>query len=181
MRTRTGTWIETKVKYQKTQEDGTEKMVTEPYVVDALSFTEAENSIIEEMSVYVSGEFQVKAVKKALKGKPFDEWAEVLRSSFNADSVIRIRVEKGIFKMGDNALVDNKVFRRDVKVEPLKEYPIDATYGKVLKKGPKEYTDVKALVIADYQDVLEKEWVAELRKKYKVVVNQEVLATVNKH
>lgn len=65
MRTRTGTWIETKVKYQKTQEDGTEKMVTEPYVVDALSFTEAENSIIEEMSVYVSGEFQVKAVKKA--------------------------------------------------------------------------------------------------------------------
>ena len=110
-----------------------------------------------------------------------DEEAEVLRSSFNADSVIRIRVEKGIFKMGDNALVDNKVFRRDVKVEPLKEYPIDATYGKVLKKGPKEYTDVKALVIADYQDVLEKEWVAELRKKYKVVVNQEVLATVNKH
>lgn len=65
MRTRTGTWIETKVKYQKTMEDGTEKMVTEPYVVDALSFTEAESKIIDEMSVYVSGEFQVKAVKKA--------------------------------------------------------------------------------------------------------------------
>lgn len=133
------------------------------------------------IAYHVKNQADVKAVKKALKGKPFDEWAEVLRSSFNADSVIRIRVEKGIFKMGDNALVDNKVFRRDVKVEPLKEYPIDATYGKVLKKGPKEYTDVKALVIADYQDVLEKEWVAELRKKYKVVVNQEVLATVNKH
>ena len=71
MRTRTGTWIETKVKYQKTQEDGTEKMVTEPYVVDALSFTEAENSIIEEMSVYVSGEFQVKAVKKAQYSEVF--------------------------------------------------------------------------------------------------------------
>lgn len=133
------------------------------------------------IAYHVKNQADVKAVKKALKGKPFDEWAEVLRSSFNADSVIRIRVEKGIFKMGDNALVDNKVFRRDVKVEPLKEYPIDATYGKVLKKGPKEYTDVKALVIADYQDVLEKKWVAELRKKYKVVVNQEVLATVNKH
>lgn len=71
MRTRTGTWIETKVKYQKTQEDGTEKMVTEPYVVDALSFTEAENSIIEEMSVYVSEEFQVKAVKKAQYSEVF--------------------------------------------------------------------------------------------------------------
>ena len=123
----------------------------------------------------------VKAVKKAVKGKPFNEWAEVLRTTFNADSVTRIRVEKGIFKQGDNALVDNKVFRKDVKVEPVKDYPIDATYGKVLKKGPQEYADVKALVVADYQDMLEKEWVAELKKKYKVVVNQEVLATVNKH
>ena len=65
MRTRVATWIETKVKYQKTLEDGTEKMVTEPYVVDALSFTEAESSITDEMSVYVSGEFYVKAVKQA--------------------------------------------------------------------------------------------------------------------
>lgn len=68
-----------------------------------------------------------------------------------------------------------------MKVEPVKDYPIDAAYGKVLKKGPQEYADVKALVVADYQDMLEKEWVAELKKKYKVVVNQEVLATVNKH
>ena len=57
MRSRTGTWFTTKVKYQKTQEDGTEKVVSETYVVDALSFTEAESSIIDEMSVYVSGEF----------------------------------------------------------------------------------------------------------------------------
>lgn len=61
MRSRTGTWFTTKVKYQKTQEDGTEKVVSETYVVDALSFTEAESSIIDEMSVYVSGEFHVSA------------------------------------------------------------------------------------------------------------------------
>lgn len=54
MRTRTGSWYETGVKYQKMQEDGTEKVVTERYVVDALSFTEAEETIIDEMSVYVS-------------------------------------------------------------------------------------------------------------------------------
>ena len=48
-------------------------------------------------------------------------------------------------------------------------------------KAPKEYQDVKQLVVADYQEQLEKEWVAELRKKYPVVVNREVLATVNKH
>lgn len=59
LRSRTGTWFECKVKYQKTMEDGTEKMVVESYVVDALSFTEAEATIIDEMSVYVSGEFKV--------------------------------------------------------------------------------------------------------------------------
>jgi len=123
----------------------------------------------------------VKAVQKCLKGKPFSEWAEVLRNTFNKDSVIRIRVEKGIFKKGDNALVDKEVFRKDTIVKAVKDYPFDATFGKVLKKGPEDYTDVKALVIADYQEQLEKEWVAALRKKYAVVVDENVLDTVNKH
>jgi len=51
-------------------------------------------------------------------------------------------------------------------------------YGKVLKKGPEDYTDVRGLVVADYQEELEKQWVAELRKKYPVYVNKEVLLTV---
>lgn len=57
-------YIECKVRYQKTMEDGTEKMVNESYLVDALSFTEAESRITDEMSVYISGEFRVDAVKK---------------------------------------------------------------------------------------------------------------------
>ena len=71
MRSRTGTWFTTKVKYQKTQEDGTEKVVSETYVVDALSFTEAESSIIDEMSVYVSGEFHVSGITKSAFGEIF--------------------------------------------------------------------------------------------------------------
>lgn len=59
LRSRTGTWFECKVRYEKTQEDGSEKLVNELYVVDALSFTEAEASIIDNMSVYVSGELKV--------------------------------------------------------------------------------------------------------------------------
>lgn len=65
MRSRTGSWYETGVKYQKMQEDGTEKVVTERYVVDALSFTEAENTIIDEMSVCVSGVMIVSNLGKA--------------------------------------------------------------------------------------------------------------------
>ena len=52
MRSRSAEWFETKVRYEKMMEDGTQKKVSEAYVVDALSFTEAEESITEEMSAY---------------------------------------------------------------------------------------------------------------------------------
>jgi len=134
------------------------------------------------IAYHVKEQADVKAVRDCVKKLSFDKWAEALRSTFNADSVIRIRVEKGIFKQGDNALVDSAVFKVDtVTVKHLKDYPIDATFGKILKKGPEDYTDVRGLVVADYQEMLEKEWVAELRRKYTYTVNQDVLRTVNAH
>lgn len=123
----------------------------------------------------------IEAVKKSVKGKPFGQWADILRQTFNNDSVLRIRVEKGIFKEGDNALVDKEIFGKDTVATPLKGYPYQAVYGKKLKKSPEDYTDVRSQVVTDYQDALEKEWVATLRKKYNVSVNRDVLATVNKH
>jgi peptidyl-prolyl cis-trans isomerase SurA len=122
----------------------------------------------------------VKAVKDAVKNVDFTKWADVLRQTFNNDSVIRIRVEKGIFKKGDNALVDKEIFKKDTVVTTVKNYPINAVYGTLLK-APKDYQDVRAQVVADYQDQLEKDWVSALRKKYQVNVNKDVLATVNKH
>lgn len=65
MRSRSASWFETKIKYQKTQEDGSEKVVTELYIVEALSCTGAEASIIEEMSVYSSGDMNVHSTKEA--------------------------------------------------------------------------------------------------------------------
>lgn len=65
MRSRTATWFEAKIQYEKVMEDGLQKKVVEQYVVDALSYAEAENRIIEEMSAYISGEFEVKDLKKA--------------------------------------------------------------------------------------------------------------------
>lgn len=57
-------WFECKVRYDKTQENGSVKRVNEPYLLDALTFTEAEARIIEEIKPYISGEFTVSAVKK---------------------------------------------------------------------------------------------------------------------
>ena len=71
MRSITATWFECKIRYEKTMEDGMQKKVTEAYVVDALSFSEAEERIIEEMSSYISGEFNVTDIKKAPYGEIF--------------------------------------------------------------------------------------------------------------
>ena len=65
MRSKTATWFECKIRYEKIMEDGLAKKVTESYVVDAISFSEAESRIIEEMSSYISGEFTVEDIKKA--------------------------------------------------------------------------------------------------------------------
>ena len=65
MRSRTANWFECKIRYEKIMEDGLQKKVTEVYTVDALSFSEAEERITEEMSSYISGEFEVADIKKA--------------------------------------------------------------------------------------------------------------------
>ena len=135
------------------------------------------------IAYHVKDKADVKAVKKCLKGLPFEQWAEVLRTTFNPDTIVRIRVEKGLFMPGDNGTIDRMVFKiRNTKTDAANaNYPIEAVYGKKLKKRPEDYTDVRSQVVADYQDYLEKEWIASLRRRYPVKINKEVLKTVNQH
>ena len=65
MRSKTSSWFECTVAYEKVQEDGTERRITEKYVVEAFSFTEAEKQIIDELRNYVSGELTVKGIVPA--------------------------------------------------------------------------------------------------------------------
>ncbi|RTY95155.1 DUF4494 domain-containing protein [Flavobacterium sp. GT3R68] len=58
-------WYECKVKYRKTDDTGGQKITTEPYLVDALSYTEAESRINEEMKAYISEEFKITNIKVA--------------------------------------------------------------------------------------------------------------------
>ena len=132
------------------------------------------------IAYHVKTKADVDAVKACVKNLPFNKWAAKLRDTFNADNTIRIRVEKGIFRKGDNALIDRDVFGVKATVKSVDGYPIDAVFGKKLK-APESLDDVRDLVVSSYQEELEKEWVAALRKKYKVVVDNNVLSTVNKH
>lgn len=66
MRSKKVNWFICKIRYIKTMEDGLPKKVTETYVVEAISFTEAEARIIDEMSAYISGELEVIEIDRAV-------------------------------------------------------------------------------------------------------------------
>jgi hypothetical protein len=59
------TWFECKVKYKKTHETGEQKMTTDTYLLDAVSYTEAEARISEEMTAYTSEDFRIMNIKVA--------------------------------------------------------------------------------------------------------------------
>ena len=84
MRSRTSNWFEAKVRFEKTMEDGMPKKVTELYVIDALSWGEAEQRILKEMSSFVSGEIEIVDLKIAAYKEIFfadsdmaDKWYKV--------------------------------------------------------------------------------------------------------
>ena len=70
-------WFECKIKYERTMDNGLVKKVNEPYLVDALNFTEAERRIIKEVAPFMSGEFQVSDIKRA-------RFAEIFETSDDA-------------------------------------------------------------------------------------------------
>ena len=118
--------------------------------------------------------------KKMIKKMASDSISIVLKRTFNTDTTSVIKVEQGLFTQGENANVDFLAFKK-TQPELDKKYPVAFLSGKVLAKGPESYTDVRGLVISDYQNFLEESWIKSLRAKYKVIVNKEVLNTVNKN
>ena len=123
----------------------------------------------------------LKAAKLIVKKSHNDSIDKYLRTRLN-DSIQYVKIDKGLYVPGDNKAVDKYGFKDKKAVfEPAKEYPYVFVVGKNLKNLPEDYTDVRGLVTADYQEYLEKEWIAALRAKYPVVINKEVLATVKKN
>ncbi|MBR4130035.1 MAG: peptidylprolyl isomerase [Bacteroidaceae bacterium] len=133
------------------------------------------------MVYYCKQASDVKKVKKAVKKLPQDKWMSTIRETFNKDSIM-VRVERRVFKKGDNVNIDRLAFKdKSAELKPVKGYPNIDVFGKVLKKGPAEWTDVSNQVVSDYQRLKEDEFVAELRKRYSVEIDKEVLKTVNNH
>lgn len=111
-------WFECKVRFDKTLETGLMKKVTETYLVDALSFTEAERRFIEEMTPYISGEFTVTDIKRARLAYVFESEDAAADRWFKAKvAYITLDEKSGAEKRtNQNVLVQATDFRDAVKV-----------------------------------------------------------------
>ncbi|MBR4312175.1 MAG: peptidylprolyl isomerase [Bacteroidaceae bacterium] len=131
--------------------------------------------------VHCISEDVLSQVKKVVKKQPQEEWVKIIRSTFNSDSLMQVRMIRGPFTVGKNVYADYYAFGKGERPEAVASLPFTGIVGKLQKKGPDTYADVRGEVTADYQNFLERLWVKELRKKYTVVLYPEALATVNQH
>lgn len=120
-----------------------------------------------------------KQVDALLKKYGEGDWRTELKNTINKDSVVVSMHGPYVAAQGENAYVDEAVFGQP-QTRPMKKFPYIYSYGKVLKQ-PKLYTDVKAQVVEDYKQDMERQWVEGLRKRFSFSVDPEVLKTVNNH
>ena len=145
-------WFECKIRYDKAQENGAIKKVTEPYLVDALSFTEAEARIIEEQTPFISGEVNVTAVKRTKIAEIFwddsaEKWYLVKVAFITIDektavekkSTSLILVAASDFKGAyDNFMEGMKGTMADFEIVSITETPLMDVYKVKVKSENKE-------------------------------------------
>ena len=125
--------------------------------------------------IYAKNKVAANSAKQIIRSANPDSIMSYLNRRVNVDSVTYVKVERGLWTEGKNAAVDVYGFKsKTAEYTPTEEFPVVMVVGKVLK-APQEYTDERGKVTTDYQDYLEKQWVASLREKYPVVINHEVL------
>ena len=119
-------------------------------------------------------------IKALITDKKTGEYKAAIDEGFPKDSMRNMRVEIGVFAIGDNPWTDKLVFSQGEGGKLVNGFTVVDVVGTLIE-NPESYTDVKGAVTNDYQKYLEEKWLKSLRKKYKVKVNKEVLKTVNNH
>lgn len=129
--------------------------------------------------IYCKDEATLKAAKGiAGKNKNESDLDAILKSSLNTDSTSVVFSRKGVWAKGDNQFIDVDIFKvKGIEPEPIKNYPYYFIQGKQIN-SPEEYTDVKGMVVSDYQEYREKEWIQSLRDKFIVEIDEKVLETI---
>tara|TARA_B100000809_G_scaffold199394_1_gene199378 strand:- start:5713 stop:7665 length:1953 start_codon:yes stop_codon:yes gene_type:complete len=123
----------------------------------------------------IAKELQKILKKKAKKGYSNDSILKMI----NVDSQLSLKIDEDKYARKDNEFVDLAIWLKGKTSNVTKDKVVAIVeVADVLKAEPKALDEIKGLITSDYQNHLETEWVKELKSKYKVVVNQEVLKLV---
>ena len=102
-----------------------------------------------------------------------------LLKQFNKESQLTLTINEGKFEKGENPSVDANEWIKGKLYRVKSAKGVDLVkINNILEAEPKQLNEVKGLVTSDYQNFLEKNWVSELKAKYKVEVDKEVLKQV---
>ena len=112
------------------------------------------------------------AIKKGLPN-------QYVLDKMNINNPNSLKIESNFYSKGESAIIDSIEWKENISADKnIGKDVVFVVVHEVLKPEPKNLSDVKGLVTAEYQNYLEKKWIAELKTKYPVKVNQEVLSTI---
>lgn len=117
-------------------------------------------------------------LKKRLKKCPLDKWNEEISAFSQENSEWKVVVETGLFQIGTNPYVDKLAFKCG-HFTPRTDLPYAFVLGKRLKKGPEDFQDVRDEVQRDYRLWTERVQMEELKRGFRIEINQDILKTVN--
>ncbi len=130
----------------------------------------------EGFVIHANDKSVLKKAKKIVKKHAAGDWRTAIQQELNKDSVVCLVQGPYLCKKGENKYIDAVKFKGK-EAKHLRKYSMYDVVGK-MKKQPTTYTDVKAQVVSDHTQNMEKQWVESLRKKYQVIIHEDVLETL---
>jgi len=130
-----------------------------------------------DASIYtILNQEYLKPVKKmAKKNVPKND----ILNQINQDSIIHIIIVREKYQKGDNEMIDSiewkEGFSKNIQEN---DTVVFVKIHELLAPQPKSLSEARGIITADYQNYLEEQWIIELRKKYPVVINEEVLNSI---
>lgn len=134
-----------------------------------------------EATVYKCASEKVAAdVRKMLKDKAKKKYSnDDILKAINKDSQLNLNIETGKFSKGENDIVDKVEWKKGLSANtPMDKQVLFVDFENIIPPTNKSIAEAKGLITADYQNYLEKQWIASLRTKYQYSVDKSVLSTV---
>ncbi|MCC6251178.1 MAG: peptidylprolyl isomerase [Bacteroidia bacterium] len=134
-----------------------------------------------EATIYMCANEKVaQKTRKMVKDKAKKKYSNSdILATINKDSQLNLNIENGKFSKGENEIIDKFEWKKGLTSDiKSNNQTVFVDYENILPPTPKTITEAKGIITADYQNELEKQWIAKLRGKYKVTINKDVLSTV---